>query len=424
MPAKHIALVVAVALLGACANVKRCSYEGFGRDDWQQPERVVESLALAPGERVADLGAGGGYFTFRLADAVGEGGRVFAVDVDPDMTAYLEKRVARDGHGNVEVIRATPADSGLDDASVDLLFTVNTYHHLDERSAYFRALAPKLAPDGRVAIIDLHPDQGFFFRLFVGGHATEPAQIERELDAAGYRLLETHAFLARQSFQVFALAEDERAAATAPEASVRPGINKPFLSADLDVDQWAERFEGESREIYVERQGIADTLGIEPGMAVADIGAGTGLFLSLLDERVGPEGAVYAVEIAPNFVTHLRERAEREGLAQVEVVVGSERSVELAKASVDLAFVCDVYHHFEYPQASLASLREAIRPGGQLVVIDFERIPGTSPQWLLEHVRAGKQVFRSEVEAAGFELIEEVAVPGLKENYFLRFRRP
>jgi len=113
-------------------------------------------------------------------------------------------------------------------------------------------------------------------------------------------------------------------------------------------------------------------------MTVADIGAGTGLFLPDFDRGVGSEGRVYAVEISPKFLVHLSERAEREKLAQVEVVKGLEDSVELPAASVDLAFVCDTYHHFEYPKSTLESLFSAIRPGGSLVILDFERIPDKS----------------------------------------------
>jgi ubiquinone/menaquinone biosynthesis C-methylase UbiE len=159
-------------------------------------------------------------------------------------------------------------------------------------------------------------------------------------------------------------------------------------------------------------------------MTVADIGAGTGLFLPDFDRGVGSEGRVYAVEISPKFLEHLRERAKREKLARVEVVEALEDSVALPAASVDLAFVCDTYHHFEYPQSTLASLYAAIRPGGSLVILDFDRIPGKSRPWVLEHVRAGKEVFRREIESAGFRFERQVTVEGLKENYVLRFRRP
>jgi ubiquinone/menaquinone biosynthesis C-methylase UbiE len=208
------------------------------------------------------------------------------------------------------------------------------------------------------------------------------------------------------------------------EDSVRPGVNERFLSEDLDVEHFVGVFEGESREVSVHRAQIAKALAVSSGMTVADIGAGTGLFLPDFDRGVGSEGRVYAVEISPKFLEHLRERAEREKLARVEVVKGLEDSVALPAASVDLAFVCDTYHHFEYPRSTLASLFAAIRPGGSLVILDFERIPGESNDWVLEHVRAGKEIFRREIESAGFRFEREVEVEGLKENYVLRFRRP
>lgn len=207
------------------------------------------------------------------------------------------------------------------------------------------------------------------------------------------------------------------------EESVRPGINDRFLAKDLDVDEFVNVFEGESREIFRGSPEIVRRLGIKSGMAVADIGAGTGLFLPLFVAESGDAGKVYAVEIAPNFIAHLERRKDREGLETVSVVEGKERSVELGAASIDLAFVCDTYHHFEYPKSTLASLKRAIRPGGSLIIIDFERNEGTSSEWVMEHVRAGKEVFRAEIEAAGFEFVEEIAIDKLEENYVLRFRR-
>jgi len=221
-----------------------------------------------------------------------------------------------------------------------------------------------------------------------------------------------------------ACSNSAEAASIPKEDSVRPGVNERFLSEDLDVERFVGIFEGESREVSVQRDGIVKSLNVSAGMTVADIGAGTGLFLPAFDRGVGSAGRVYAVEISPKFLEHLRERAQREKLARVEVVKGLEDSVALPAASVDVAFVCDTYHHFEYPQSTLESLYTAIRPGGSLVILDFERIPGKSRDWVLEHVRAGKEVFRREIESAGFRFDREVTVEGLKENYVLRFRWP
>lgn len=205
----------------------------------------------------------------------------------------------------------------------------------------------------------------------------------------------------------------------------REDINARFLDPQLDVAQYTEMFEGESREVAKQREGIADALGLEPGMAVADVGAGTGLFLEPFAKRVGPTGRIYAVELSPRFRAYLAERARGAGLAgQVEVIAATETSSQLAPGSIDVAFVCDTYHHFEHPAPTLASLLAGLRPGGTLVVVDFERIPGKTPDWLLEHVRAGKPDVIREIEAAGFALEREVPVAGLADNYVLRFRRP
>jgi len=206
------------------------------------------------------------------------------------------------------------------------------------------------------------------------------------------------------------------------EASVRPGINDNFTNPSLDVDAFVKRFETESREVFARRAQIARAVGLQPGMAVADVGAGTGLFVDFFARDVGCDGAVFAVEISPRFVDHLRARAEQRRLSQVEVVLCTDRDVALQENSVDVVFTCDTYHHFEFPESTLASIHRALRPGGAFVVVDFERIEGVSRDWVLGHVRCGKAKVIEEVTAAGFVLHEERQV-GLKENYFISFRK-
>tara|TARA_R110002072_G_scaffold302710_2_gene487592 strand:- start:85873 stop:86292 length:420 start_codon:yes stop_codon:yes gene_type:complete len=110
-------------------------------------------------------------------------------------------------------------------------------------------------------------------------------------------------------------------------------------------------------------------------------------------------------------------------LSGICVVLCSDRSVKLSPAIIDLAFVYDTSHHFESPNSTLASIPDALKPGGMLVVADFKRIPGESREFLLNHVRAGKEVFRSEIESAGFEVVKEADIAGFEENYFLKFRK-
>ncbi|MGH7947946.1 MAG: class I SAM-dependent methyltransferase [Candidatus Binataceae bacterium] len=202
------AVIFACAMLAlgftSCASAKKFAYEGIGRDSEQQPERVVSELHLKPGERIADIGAGGGYFTWRLADAVGPTGKVYAVDIDPDMTGYLAATAGQRGYRNVEAILAAPDDPKLPAGSVDLIFTCNTYHHIENRAAYFARLKRSLAPGAHVAIIDYRPE-GFFQSIH--SHSTAADAIRREMTEAGYRLEKEYDFLPGQNFLVFVPAD-------------------------------------------------------------------------------------------------------------------------------------------------------------------------------------------------------------------------
>jgi ubiquinone/menaquinone biosynthesis C-methylase UbiE len=208
-------------------------------------------------------------------------------------------------------------------------------------------------------------------------------------------------------------------AALAQEASVKPGINQAYRGADYA--RWQASFETEGREVFEQRQRIIDALGIQSGMVVADVGAGTGAFSLPLARKVGAGGTVIAQDVAPEFIRGIELRARSEGLAQLRAVLGGERDARLPAGGVDLVFTSDTYHHFEYPQAMLASLHAALRPGGRLVVIDYERISGRSSPWILGHVRAGRETVIAEIEAAGFGLLRSHDF--LRENYFLEFRR-
>lgn len=205
----------------------------------------------------------------------------------------------------------------------------------------------------------------------------------------------------------------------AAEQSVNPGINRNYENPN--VTQWRGVFERDGREVWDRRLDIVRALRLRPGQAVADVGAGTGFFTAMIAAEVGPTGRVYAVDIAPNFVDASVQRARDQGLHNVVGVVNDPHSVNLPRASIDLAFSSDTYHHFEYPRSTLASLRDAMRPGGELVVVDFKRIPGVSHPWIMQHVRAGEAEVTAEIEAAGFRLTERLDF--MQTQYLLRFRR-
>lgn len=203
--------------------------------------------------------------------------------------------------------------------------------------------------------------------------------------------------------------------------SVKPGINDEFLKPDLNPRNWVERFEKEGREVFDHRREIVAAAGLKPGQRIADVGAGTGLFTFLFADAVGPQGKVYAVDISAPLLAHLKGRAAEGGYPQVVTVLGADKSARLARGSVDRVFLCDTYHHFEFPQHMLASLHDALARDGELLLVEFKRIPGVSSDWMLTHVRAGQDVFEQEIIAAGFAKVGEPLK--LKDNYVARFRK-
>lgn len=208
--------------------------------------------------------------------------------------------------------------------------------------------------------------------------------------------------------------------AAAQEKSVRPGVNDSFR--DPDPKAFTERFEIESREVFAKRKEILKAIRLKPTDVVADIGAGTGLFTRLFAKDLGLEGRVIAVDIAQKFLDHIEVSCREQGLRNVETLLCRDDSTELPPESVDVAFICDTYHHFEFPQKTMTSLLKALKPGGRVIVIDFKRIEGESSEWAINHVRAGQEVFEAEIVQAGFQKTDEV-MDLLKENYMVVFER-
>jgi ubiquinone/menaquinone biosynthesis C-methylase UbiE len=185
------------------------------------------------------------------------------------------------------------------------------------------------------------------------------------------------------------------------------------------LDAWIDMFEGEDRDVYKRRDEVVAVLELEPGMNVADIGAGTGFFTMLFAREVAPEGKAYGLDITQQFVDRIAEVAAELGLENVEAMRNDPDSTNLAKDSIDVAFMADTYHHFEYPYRMLASIKDALRPGGKVVVVDLERVEGVTKPFVLNMVRAGKGTFTDEFRNAGFELVREV--PFSEEDYILVF---
>ena len=173
-------------------------FDDPSRDAWQMPQRVIEALALKPGQSIADIGAGTGYFSSRLARSAAAP-TVYAVDIEPSMVAYLTGRAAKEGLKNLTAVQAA-ADGPNLPAAVDTILIVDTFHHIPNRVAYFTKLKASIKPGGTLAIVDFRKDAP-------SGPPVEfrftPEQISAELKPAGFSLVQQHDFLPRQIFLVY-----------------------------------------------------------------------------------------------------------------------------------------------------------------------------------------------------------------------------
>jgi predicted methyltransferase len=196
--------VLSLLVLTNCARMSKIDYlRIYSRDGWQRPERIIEALDIKPRDSVADIGAGKGYFTRFLSDAVGPTGRVYAVEIGGEEIAALNELAAEDGRANIQVIEGRPEDPFLPSKKLDLVFLLNTYHHIDDRPRYFSRVRETLKPDGQLAIVDIKDDLTGILRLFTSEcHWSSKEQIRTELAVAGFRLLRSYDFLPLQNFEI------------------------------------------------------------------------------------------------------------------------------------------------------------------------------------------------------------------------------
>jgi len=178
-----------------------------------KPVEIIESLCIREGSTIADLGSGGGYFTLEFARAVGSGGRVYAVDNQLKNLNFIKRRADREGLHNVAFVLATGDRMELPESGLDLVFARNVFHHLPGPANSFRNLKRYLKPDGKAAIIEYKPKGGFNF-VTMFKHFTPVDLIHREMEKAGFLLLQSFDFLPRQSFSLFGMKRVEHALMT------------------------------------------------------------------------------------------------------------------------------------------------------------------------------------------------------------------
>jgi len=179
--------------------------EGPDRDAWQRPDQIMDALGIADGSVVADMGAGGGWFTVRLARRVGPRGRVYAEDIQRQMIESIERRVKREGFsGRVTTVLGTALDPKLPDGTLDAALFVDAYHEVEHKVALLRNLTKALKPDGRIGIVDFTSEGGGPGPAM--NERVDPQQVIRNAEDAGLRLLSREQFLRYQYMLVFGIA--------------------------------------------------------------------------------------------------------------------------------------------------------------------------------------------------------------------------
>jgi len=166
------------------------------------PERVIKSLAVQEGQTIADIGAGGGYFTLEFAGQVGNTGKVYAVDIKLRYLDFIKRQSKKRGLDNIVFVLATGDEMKLPEAGLDLVFARNVFHHLHESAKYFQNLKRFLKPTGKVAIIEQKPKGRFSF-VGMFKHYTSFDVILREMEKVGYFLDGSFDFLPQQTFTLF-----------------------------------------------------------------------------------------------------------------------------------------------------------------------------------------------------------------------------
>ncbi|MBN1570301.1 MAG: class I SAM-dependent methyltransferase [Acidobacteria bacterium] len=178
------------------------------------------------------------------------------------------------------------------------------------------------------------------------------------------------------------------------DESLAPGINESFKrQPGLSIKQ----FDFTNRDLNQQKE-ILDACELKPGMHVADIGAGSGVHVRLFSEKVSPAGKVYAVDIVQEFLDHIEATCREKDIKNVRCVLGSATSCNLEPSSVDVVFTCDTYHHFEYPFKMMDSIRNALRPNGKFVILDFKDKSN--------HVRADSKTVIEEITKSGFHMVD------------------
>ena len=374
-----------------------------GRDAWQRVPDIFAAMGITEGSAVADIGAGSGYFTARLSKAVGATGRVYAVDVSTSALNGLRQRVEREGLTNVEVIQGAAADPRLPEGRLDAALIVNAYHEMAEHQSMLTAIRRALKPSGRLVIVEpiAEAGRGAPRASQEKQHQIAPQYVQQDAVGAGFVIVKLEDPFTRRSGN------------ETPEylLALTPA---PVAVADMPPHVHANATDDLSRQ----PDAVVAALALKPGQVVVDIGAGLGMFTRRFARVVAPGGRAIGVDIEPSHIDALKADAAALGLTNYEARLVAPDNPGLPPASADVIFLSNTYHHIRDRVAYFTRVRDALKPSGRLVVVDFA--PGMMGGTAMDDHPDQKQV-ETELAAAGFRLVRTHTF--LERQFFLEFVR-
>jgi ubiquinone/menaquinone biosynthesis C-methylase UbiE/rhodanese-related sulfurtransferase len=367
------------------------------RESWQRVPDIFEAMGVAPGAIVADIGAGNGFFTTRLARAVGASGKVYAVDISQNALARLGRRLQDEQIANVDAILGTPSDPRLPAGVLDAALIVNAYHEMTEHQAMLEAIRRALKPAGRLVILDsvAETQRGLPRAAQESRHQVAPHFVQRDALDAGFAIARFDAAFTRPDSHA---PEYLLVVTPVPTAATGvPGAPAPD-GAPGDVDT------------------IVAALDLRAGMTVVDLGAGTGAFTRRFARVVGPTGRAIALDIDPDAVDTMTRDAASQPLPAYEVRLVAADDPGLAPATADVIFLRNTYHHLTDRVTYARKLIAALKPGGRLVIVDF---PPDEDMRRMMPEHPDRATVERELAAAGFRLLR--AHDFLRGQFFLEF---
>ena len=368
-----------------------------GRESWQRVPDILAALGVVPGSRVADVGAGDGFFTTRLAAAVGAEGRVYAVDISKNALDRLSKRVADAGLTNVQPVLGTTSDPRLPAGTLDAALIVNAYHEMREHQAMLAAIKLALKPGGRLVILE--------------SVTVAQKNIPRNAQESRHQLA-AH-FLQQDALEAgFAIARFE-------DPFTRPNTRTPeYLLVLTPIAATVEAppepvHDHAADDTWRKPDEVVAALQLRPGMTVVDLGAGSGVFTRRFARAVGSTGRAIGLDVSPAAIDTLTKDAATAALSNYEARLVKTDDPAIPAASADVVFLSNTYHHIEDRVGYFTRLRPSLKAGGRLVIVDFA--PGQMGD--MEHPDR-RQVER-ELASAGYRLVR--AHDFLARQFFLEF---